>query len=59
MVAWQNALGVFAYALVIQFEEYFDSSFYTLTIVQAERIKTLTLYHKDKGQTWRVLQPSS
>ena len=59
MVLWQDALGAFYYALVIQFEEYFDSSFYSVTVINNERIKTLTLYRKDMGETWRVLNSAS
>lgn len=58
MVLWQNAMGIFSYALVIQFEEFFDAAFYSVSIVQRDRINTLTLYHKDFNKTWRVLRAS-
>lgn len=56
MVMWHDAMGVFRYALVVQFEEFFDAQFYELTIIHSDRIKNLFLYHKDHNKTWRVMR---
>ena len=54
MVMWQDHLGAFFYALVVQFEEHLDQQCYVITYVRDQRIKTVTLFHADNGKTWRV-----
>jgi hypothetical protein len=58
MVLWEDDIGTFCYAMVIQFEEYFDSQLYSLTIIHNNCIRMLLLNRKDYNKTWRVLHAS-
>lgn len=61
LVVWQRSDDKFDFALVIQFVEHdpgrgdTDNTWYDVTIVKNERVKTMMLWKTDNGTKWRVL----
>lgn len=53
MIVWIDAFDRVLYGLVIQFVR--EETHYSVTMVHDERIKTLTLEHKENGRSWRVM----
>ncbi len=55
MVMWFDVSDMRHLALCVQFEEHLETKVYVLTIVDDQRIKTLTLFKEEQGKKWRVL----
>lgn len=55
LVVWFDRDDVPNYALVVQFEEHLANQCYVATILKEQRIRTLNLFHCERGTRWRVL----